>query len=526
MEYSVAAVIADKDLKKELSGSGYVLIDESGYFGENIDFSKQSMRQTHIETFVRLYSLGGDELFETIIAKGGTCLTKDRNAAKGMADIEGTDKYFLKANASALSAFSSILAGVMIWAEQEENVDETNDLKLTSDIEEEEEEFAEMEYTQVKHISIASKNGKSVLYDEDEDKFLSIEIEVDGKKETVSEFYSLEQMRFDYEFFDEKKEFVSGFKYQLSENGKFGYISQYFTQVTAPVYDEIIYSKTELFMPRVFAWYKTDGDEWDDDYIIHCAGYISVYDSEGNLLNEEVFPTDSNDKGFEIKVYNKDYLPQSSAFIEGLEKFGFNIDKNIIYYSPYNESQKAIVILPDEDFRRIEFSYSDGFITDGRTERPAQKLDVISCKNFLEDDKCEIKVEKFITKSFGSSVYVAKNKEGYYALCDIMANGRIESYNLITPFAFTDISILHVTENGEIYMLADQFGKKGVFTRVEFGNRAKYIIPCEYESIKVDFISTITLFEVVREDCFVVSKAGFEGKISLSGEWLEHLKRD
>lgn len=526
MEYSAADVLLDKELKKELSGGGYVLVDESGCFGENIDFSKQSMRQTHIETFGKLYALGGDELFEKIIAKGGTCLTQDRNAAKGMADIEGTEKFFLKANASAVSAFSSILSGIMIWAEENDVV---NDIKLIpqSETEAEEEEIDETERPEAKHISIALKNGKSVLYDEDTEKFLSIEIEVDGNKETVSEFYSLEQLKLKFEEFEEEKEIVSGFKYQLCENGKFGYISQYFTQVIPPIYEDILISQmTGFFAASVFAWYKTEGEDWGDDYIIHCSGSVSVYDSEGFLFNDELLPEENSNIGCEIKAYGDDWIPQNTAHISGLGCFMPQLDKKMIYYSPSAESKNAIVILPDEDYRRITFSYSDGFLTDGRMSRPAQSLNALACRNFLEDDETEIKPEIFVKKSFLNNVYVAKNKDGYYGVCEINANGKIQSYNLITPFAFTEISVLHKTENDEIYMLADRFGKKGVFTWESFGNRAKYIIPCEYETISCDNVSTITPFEVRKEECFVVSKAGFSGKINMEGEWIEHLKRD
>lgn len=530
MEYSVADVLLNKELKKELSGAGLVLIDESGCFADDIDFAEQSMRQNHIAVFNRLYELGGDDLFERILTKGGTCLTDDKNSAKGIADIKGTDKFFLKANASAFTAFSSILTGIMLWAEETMEVDELNDIKLVTKDEAEaeaeaeaEEELEMMDYPEGKSISIASKNGKNVLYDETEEKFLSIEVEIDGNKEAVSEFYSLEQLTFKYEEFEEEKEIVSGFRYKLSENGKFGYISQYFTQVTAPIYDDILLAdKAGFFGASVFAWYGEE-DEWGDNYIIHCSKGYGVYDNEGNYNTDEWLPSESN-KGFEITVYDKDYLPQSTASISGLDNFSFQNDKKLIYYSPYAGSQKAVVILPDEDNRKILFSYSDGFITDGRTERPAQSLSALACRNFLEDDKAEIKVNRFVKKRFLSSVYIARNKDGYYALCEICANGSVESYNLITPFAFTDISVLHETENDEIYMLADRFGKKGVFTWDDLS--AKYIIPCEYESISCDNITTIGPFEVEKEDYFVVEKAGFKGKISLNGEWIEHLKRD
>ena len=71
-------------------------------------------------------------------------------------------------------------------------------------------------------------------------------------------------------------------------------------------------------------------------------------------------------------------------------------------------------------------------------------------------------------------------------------------------------------------MLADRFGKKGVFTWDDFGNCAKYIIPCEYEKIE----KNLNLFSEEENNSFVVKKAGFKGKINFNGEWVEHLNRD
>ena len=121
MHYFIKDILNNKKICAALAKHPFTFEDEYGVFP--LDFRKDSIRINHRRTFNILYRLGGDGLMEKILKADNTCLTTVKG--NGTSPIEGTDRYFLKTNAFAPTALSSILCGIVAWGEmaEEEGID-------------------------------------------------------------------------------------------------------------------------------------------------------------------------------------------------------------------------------------------------------------------------------------------------------------------------------------------------------------------------------------------------------------------
>jgi len=98
-------------------------------------------------------------------------------------------------------------------------------------------------------------------------------------------------------------------------------------------------------------------------------------------------------------------------------------------------------------------------------------------------------------------------------------NGKsFDERKLLTPYAFTGLDVAYKVnhedrETPEIYLIADQYGKKGIIKISQYSwmDRAEYFLPCEYDSIHI------------TDERIRVTRMGQKGELNLHGRWLELL---
>ncbi len=507
MKINISEFIESKELRTELAGKKFKLFDTNGQIS-GLDFVNGSMRKNHIETFNLLYKLGGDKLFETLIAEGKTCLADDPQAVKvGITPIEGTDRFFLKANASATNALSSILFGLYGWAEMsgeeiyvisdEQNVD-------FIDVFEDEEEtidwdsiLVKEEETEMNKYKLLHEIGAGFIFSNETTGQTVDRINVEFEEILLKDAKDVSQVM---DANDDTK--LRCYKYRLEENGLWGFISGDLEYATKPVFENII----TTYENRILAWCKSEScdlrvhysnkfsdDQWpviSEEPEYNCFYIYTLKDDlmpEENSVIEEVLADD----GTELKIYFPNYCYQNAIVAKKSEEFDFD--------DFYDVSVRNNIIIGSGTKRGVVGAYITAGACIKLYSGPAPEYNVVE-RLYIDDD---------------FSWYLIQ-KDAYYGVGIYTDEGKL--IRIAVPLAFTGISKLYNSDRDySCGFVVEQFGKKGVF----FRDTEKYIIPCEYEDIKW-----------IRESgIFIVKKMNFEGKIEYQGygnaepKWIVHLHR-
>ncbi len=517
MKYTLKELLADKELRKELLDGIFVFEDNEGDFFA-VDFQKESMRQNHITVFEILYTLGGDELFEKLLAAGNTCLTKDPNAAKvGVLPIADAKGWYLKTNASSASAFASILNG-LAGLENEERFffsveEESTTTHIVSNVVLNYETNIIMDEPDLRFD--VDDEGVTSVFNCDENAVVSFSIQKGFELLEFDKFYKVEAvMRDDFDDDFESDQKTVGYKYQLAKDGKYGFFNLNFSQVIPPMFDDILSTKSG----ELIAWERLNVYFLEDKLKYGLYFSKSDWQYEKDVLDCTAL--------YEI---NDNVLPDNSAQVHTL-----NLDDNqrFVLYSPHEELNYGFVFFnkrPEHFFSCTAFegykvTASGGVLRGENSTRsifvkcsdfmPNGDFDINDCKKLYFGEEPEYKAA-FILDS-GKHVV---EKDGYYALAKFDESGNKETFgvghdmkfiDLLTPYAFTDIRL-----GNENHIIVDRFGKKGVFDLV----RKKYIIPCDYERICSQMSGD-----------YLVEKAGFVGVIRIIDDgrvhWVEQLHRE
>lgn len=529
MYHKISQILNDKSRRIHLSKHKFTFKDTGGDL--KLDFENKSIRINHRAAFDQLYRLGGDKLMEKLLAEGNTCLTTDPNAAKsGVYPVAGSDRYFIKTSTYDPSALASIFYGIAGWGEICGNWDEDDiiiedhsedDALLESCMKEvtaaddefvplfdDEFEPLDLDFTYVpkaRYFTIIPNNGKMSLFNRQEKEFLEI---FDGDETTYDEFVSLEPITLgDDEIF--------GYRYQLEEGGKWGYISRGFAQTQLPRYDGII-AANGTFSPMIFAWAKgkSFGSDDEETLTVYYSDSVDLQDADfRDLWLPEAFGSHGG------SIYNLDceYIPYSAATVD--EETTDKGEQVMLYSNGLSYTSRVLTVHNEENMTTETWyaSYSTGIITlrnsAGKTlSGPAAELNLTACIRLLEFADSELEIIGCLDLvedgwSFPESGIYIVCKDALYAVAELDIKTRTVR-KLLTPFAFTDICKLPKS-----YVLVDLFGKKGVFN----WRYKNYLIPCDYESVEA--------VNTDRELLFTVKRMGFSGEINEYGNWTETLHR-
>lgn len=516
MRYTLKELLADKDLRKELVENAFSFSDSEGDFFA-VDFQGESMRQNHITVFEVLYALGGDALFEKLLAEGNTCLTKDPNAAKvGVQPVGGAEGWYLKTNASAAAAFASILNGLAGLNDESRFSFSTEESSTATHIVSKAGNNYETWMTMGDFglVFQTDDNGLISIFNPDENQPMSFTIEKEYEVLEFDKFYSVEAIN--RKDFDENFESIDvpiAYKYQLEENGKFGFFNVEFSQVIPPMFKDVILTNEQ----RLIAWDQRGfGDlldeekkygfyfnktEWGfaqdklDTTFVCEANYVGLPEPTA-----EVMVSKSSEETYVCYIPDR-VLPRGLVFFE---KQSNPLERTPVLTGRQVYAREGI-LKGEESKRQLAIETNE--------EYPDGWIHWEDCKKLYFGDEPAYRA---VSKTSFTNYYVVE-KEGYYALAKLHApkvfydNGKEMIFEeLLTPYAFTDIR-----DGNQHQVIVDRFGKKGVFDMVA----KEYVIPCEYEFVRKE----------INGD-YIVKKAGLIGIIGFykSGEpvWVEHLHRE
>ncbi|MBR2476597.1 MAG: hypothetical protein IKB50_00500 [Clostridia bacterium] len=520
MRYTVEELINDKELRKEVADGGFGFADRDGEFSA-VDFENGSMRQNHISVFEELYAIGGDELFEKLIAQGNTCLTKDPNAAKvGVIPVNGADGYYLKTNASFAAAFASILSGLAGLEDDDRfsfGTDEEDDPNTFLAYE----EFSYINSSFVDELCTIEKadDGSYVVVNPDTEEIISFFIKTEENELRIDKFYEIKKLEYlDFCIEEENDNFVA-YKYKLDEYGPWGYFNGNVSQITPPMFEDVILTYHDGKY-HIIAYEK---------YGFQYKVYTDLYEREFGFDD----PSEINTSRFFF--VNADRCPGIDSYVD---RFVDAEGNGVILYSPNPAKCEGLVLLNGNGVSFDDYKYPYGkepsavkitgpelflFGADTSAKIPVtdRKLCAKDCYNLYFGKNPEYEFGRQL--SWGTNYIV--HKDGYYAVASYKStNNRdgvgMEFDYLLTPFAFTDIK----KTSNDRYVIVERFGKKGVFSL----ESKAYVIPCDYDRIE----HNINIFDENEETftrTFDVEKGGFVGKVVVKDEgfvWKKKLHRE
>lgn len=521
MKYTLNELLADKDLRKELIEGAFIFNDAEGEFFA-VDFQNESMRQNHITVFEVLYSLGGDTLFEALLAGGNTCLTKDPQAAKvGVQPIAGAEGWYLKTNASAAAAFNSILNGLAgLYDESRFSFSVSEESTTTHIVSDSENAYETSLMIDAPELRFVEENDQISILNIDENAPMSFVIQEKGETIEFDKFYRVEGILRDKADEDpEEEQTPSSYKYQLEKGGKVGFFNADFSQVIPPVFEDVILTNGGLLI----AW-KDCGiglETADEKKYELCFGKPSWGLNQHTLDLSVSYKTEKGYRG----------CPSPTAYIETVR---LEDEKEFLCYVPQHNIAEAFVFFEEnnqvgwgvfdltQNVRRGRFVTAENGVLSGEgskrklfvkttEEKRDGEIHAADCKKLYFG---EAPAYKAVGKLFGGKGYVVE-RDGYYAVAKFntpegiaLRSYELDLEEMLTPYAFTEI-----TSATEKYLIVDRFGKKGIFDIVN----KTYAIPCDYETIRFR-----------EKDTFYVTKGGFGGTVKLDDgklQWVEHLHR-
>jgi len=531
MGYTLTELINDKNLCKTLVKNGFIFKDGNDVF--TLDFQNQPALKIHRDTFNTLYQLGGDDFMEYLLKKGSTNLTNDPHATQqGVRPILGTENYFLKTNAGKIATVASILNGIFGWAEYAEDFDVDAVMVYTMeeegifDTEETDDAMEELFggprwevngyftamwdiFPTYKNCSLATKNGKLCFYDEDSQKFITLYCKKGSELLPLDGMVTCEPLLNAYEEH-------MGHKYQMTEGGKWGYISKYFAQITEPKFEDIVVATDAWDNNILFAYRNHEED----------ANFNPFAEEDSENEKEATFDLFYS----RVATYSEDSLkdhwfvlaPDFSDVDERFKpnqftKLDIETDENgnsAILYKAYHAATTALCNIKTDDNWQAEpwaVTYSEPSlymknVKTGKTlEYPCTCFDAGACLRALAPMDLDFEMRNIWKISHKDSYVAIICREGYYALAEMELADIPKINKMLTPFAFTAISKLSSDQ-----ILLDRFGKKGVYDIHD----ETYIISCDYEKITRNYNS------------YSVFRMGFVGEINFYGEWISHLHKE
>lgn len=495
MRYSLAELIADKKLRGALAEQANEKTldfeDSNGIFF--LDFKEQSLLLNHRQVYDRLWELGGDKLLKKLLKEGNTCLTDDPDAAKqGVRPVQGTERYFLMTNAGATKAFSSILYGMAGWADMSPEFDaeqvcmgdfsdedvfcvDSEDSESSEDdpfgvfdlgrpcwLHHGEEccDFSSGGYNSSAELRF--QNGRYYFVSWDTGKLLSL------LKLNVDDMFFCEAL------YDDKTLIMPtlmGFRYQMEENGKWGFISRHLANVTPAVYDDIIAVKD-----LVVAVVNHSGEQMDLTISIeveNARNGETDYRLPPMLPDGLVYPVYKNVAG---------YLPRFDAIFEetrmedGTNAFLYRSSAKLDYglFQMVSPDKRCITCAPVyRDGMLSEDIFTDGIPANGVTLEHCLRL--FTNSDDLYAPSCLYPPNR--TDSDGSTGVYQIRKDGFWALAELDVRSKPVIRKLLTPLAYT---MIHFPDSWpEDWLLVERFGKKGVY----HWRASQFLLACEYDSI-------------------------------------------
>ncbi len=505
MNYTVFELAENKELRNEI-------VKGDIFFGDcNLDFSldfiNESMRYNHISAFDTLYTLGGDELFEKIIEEGKTCLTKDPNASKtGVCEVNNTDgKYYLKTNASAAAAFSSIVFGLKAWVEFNEESDEKSlyfsDEIIVFDFED---------------YEVKSDNVRLVLNNSEYD-FSQGRSFVEFKDETSGEI--IKTFKLDYSDttisadeitcaspIETRDGVLLGYMYNTVDSALLGFINLDLTCVVAPSFDNIFVSEE----CRVIGVKEIESGKKVYFSNICAEGECPVLSNRYNfcVTSESVYSWVRVDEYMDIDGCEYKVLFTNNS--------GNNASVTVLEFGMGNCEKYEVYDI---------FAYFNPTVFHCKQTKKgvrADKLDFSVIKKLCNYEYGNINVINRLYEKRVDADWLVVEKDGLFGVAEF--DKECHLVKMIIPFAFTGIGRLTDASYG-VFEAAelDLFGKKGLFSF----KTSKYIVPCEYDRIVWDgWNKTITVTKMDFEGVLVYdSDDDFGTDIVGELKWAEPLSR-
>lgn len=300
---------------------------------------------------------------------------------------------------------------------------------------------------------------------------------------------------------------LMGYRYQLRQYGRWGFISRSLTRVTPAVYDGIAASEH-----LVAAWiYIGNGDRMD------LTLSLDVTDAAGQA--EPFLKTEADTRPWPVFRGVPEWLrPQRTAKLTVQE-----VDGGIAYlYQPGEDSPVGLLQIHEgEQSRSWHTYYKDGILSVAEfgqalgKELPADGCTMALCLQALTQEsdltatvclKAPQQVPVGYCGTAAVGTYIIR-KNGYWVLADLKVGGTPEILRLHTPLCYTKAEHPHGWP--EELLLVERFGKKGIYN----WHTETFIAACEYESIR----RSANFFRLVRH--------GKERNMWSDGQWWSEENR-
>ena len=282
---------------------------------------------------------------------------------------------------------------------------------------------------------------------------------------------------------------VAGYKYQVTEGGKWGFISPRLVQMTPPVYDEIVACDS-----MVAAWTEMD------DGTVDLTFSVQAEDTESGMTDTWLV---QNGPTF-CKV-DKLYIPLHNAVLESRR---LDDGSTAWLYLPGKGTPFGLFLKcrNSQSGQAHAVCYQKGFVSgeDFEDAIPAKKLTLAKCLELDAGKHSGLQVFTCVVEPThsGVGVYIIR-KDGYWALADVDVNGEPTVLHLATPLAYTKME----QPEGwpQHWVLLERFGKQGIYHWMW----EEFVASCEYEKI----------FRDGNE--YVLVRHGKERRLSAGGKWIQ-----
>ena len=476
-KYTLRELIDNKEAQATLLETGFYM--NSTFFG-GMSYPDLSLQEILMAVFENIEEYGEDEVLQRMFEAGGTCLTNDPKATKsGVKPAGNSKKYFVKSNMGKELKFTAILKAMMSFETHQMpeklpfgslfSADEM--IFSTEPLEEEftfemdlgtafgcaadgesapfhEEDhfnpFAIAGENEPKNYSFVTRKDEHCIFDEDQNCFTSLTYRDEWNEPVTFEVvHAYEILKHTNEEGDTEE---YGWKYQLEENGEWGWISNDFKYVLRPQFKNFVFAGG-VSHPYMLA--------------IKPYGMWIYLSEEGTLINLHLLHEGIHENAiFDIDFMYKEFHEEGNVY-EALISSKGEYSENLYY---------------------VEFS----------------KNDVLSCRAYdLKDGLLKTENKSAIMGAFDLDAYhalkwydtinlfgtledkpvYAVEKDFYWAL--FMGDEQL------TPYAFTSIEAICSDREFEPYEKIDkkpylnlqQFGRYGLYNL----KKKEYALPCEYD---------------------------------------------